>query len=111
MANLIQDLRFAFRLLVRHPAVTIVAIVSLALGVGANTTVFTLVNAILLNPMPVKHISRLVTVGYQRDQERRARATQRGVASQLRGSSVTATATDPLGNSSECSACVTVPLS
>ncbi len=63
MANLIQDLRFAVRLLVRNPAVTIVAILSLALGVGANTTVFTLVNAILLNPMPVKDIDRLVTVG------------------------------------------------
>jgi predicted permease len=63
MANLIQDLRFAFRLLVRNPAVTIVAILSLALGLGANTTVFTLVNAILLNPMPVKNIDRLVTVG------------------------------------------------
>ena len=42
---------------------TIVAVLSLALGVGANTTVFTLVNAILLNPMPVKDIDRLVTVG------------------------------------------------
>jgi predicted permease len=63
MAHLVQDLRFAFRLLVRNPAVTIVAVLSLALGIGANTTVFTLVNAILLHPMQVKDIDRLVTVG------------------------------------------------
>ena len=63
MATLLQDVRFALRLLFRSPAVTIVAALSLALGIGANTTVFTLINAILLNPMPVREISRLVTVG------------------------------------------------
>jgi predicted permease len=63
MALLFQDVRFALRLLVRSPALTTVAILSLALGIGANTTVFTLVNAILLNPMPVQDISRLVMVG------------------------------------------------
>ncbi len=63
MTNLLQDVRFAVRLLVRAPAVTMVAVLSLALGIGANTTVFTLVNAILLNPMRVRDISRLVTVG------------------------------------------------
>ncbi len=63
MANLLQDVKFALRLLVRHPAVTLVAVLSLALGIGANTTVFTLVNAILLNPMQVRDISRLVAVG------------------------------------------------
>ena len=58
-----RDIRFALRLLVRNPAVTLVAVLSLALGIGANTTVFTLVNAILLNPMPVRDVTRLVTVG------------------------------------------------
>ena len=48
MTNLLQDLRFAVRLLIRNRAVTLVAVLSLALGIGANTTVFTLVNAILL---------------------------------------------------------------
>jgi predicted permease len=63
MSHLVQDVRFAWRLLVRHPAVTLVAVVSLALGIGANTTVFTLVNAILLNPMPVRDVSSLVMIG------------------------------------------------
>ena len=62
MANLLQDVRFAFRLLLRHPGVTLVAVASLALGIGANTTVFTLVNAILLQPMPVRDIDRVVMV-------------------------------------------------
>jgi macrolide transport system ATP-binding/permease protein len=62
MATLLQDVRFAIRLLFRAPAVTLVAILSLALGIGANTTVFTLVNAILLNPMRVRDVSRLVAV-------------------------------------------------
>ena len=63
MAALLQDVRFALRLLIRHRAVTLVAVLSLALGIGANTTVFTLVNAILLQPMLVRDIDRLVTVG------------------------------------------------
>ena len=62
MANLLQDVRFAFRLLLRNPGVALVAIVSLALGVGANTTVFTLVNAILLHPLPIRDIDRVVMV-------------------------------------------------
>jgi macrolide transport system ATP-binding/permease protein len=62
MANLLRDVRLALRLLVRTPAMTLVAVLSLALGIGANTTVFTLVNAILLNPMRVRDVSRLVLV-------------------------------------------------
>jgi predicted permease len=62
VANLIQDVRFAFRLLLRHPGVSFVAVLSLALGIGANTTVFTLINAILLQPMPVRDIDRVVLV-------------------------------------------------
>jgi putative ABC transport system permease protein len=62
MATLLQDLKYGARLLLRSPALTIVAALSLALGIGANTTIFTLVNAVLLNPLPVKDVSTLVSV-------------------------------------------------
>jgi predicted permease len=62
MSTLLQDIRYGVRLSLRNPALTVVAVVSLALGIGANTTIFTLVNTVLLNPMPVKDISRLVSV-------------------------------------------------
>ena len=62
MAVLLQDLRYGARLLMRSPAMTAVVVLSLALGIGANTTIFTLVNAVLLNPLPVRDASRLVRV-------------------------------------------------
>ncbi len=62
MALLLQDLRYGARLLMRSPAMTAVVILSLSLGIGANTTIFTLVNAVLLNPLPARDASRLVRV-------------------------------------------------
>ena len=62
MAMFLSDLRSAWRLLLRIPGVALVAIVSLALGIGANTTVFTLVKAVLLQPMPIRDIDRVVVV-------------------------------------------------
>jgi predicted permease len=62
MSILLQDLKYGIRLLVKAPAFTVTAALSLALGIGANTTIFTLVNAVLLNPLPLHEPSRLVSV-------------------------------------------------
>ncbi|HXN51215.1 MAG TPA: ABC transporter permease [Candidatus Acidoferrum sp.] len=62
MQTLWQDIRYAIRMLTKNPGFSAIAILSLALGIGANTTIFTVVNAILLNPLPVKDVSRVVEV-------------------------------------------------
>ena len=62
MSTLLHDLKFGVRLLAKTPAFTVVAALSLALGIGANTTIFTLVNAVLLNPLPVEDPSQLVSI-------------------------------------------------
>src|SRR5207247_9848458 len=59
---MINDLRFAFRMLVKYPAFSIVAFLALVLGIGANTTVFGIVNALLLRPLPVGHSKEVVKV-------------------------------------------------
>jgi predicted permease len=55
-----NDLRFAARMLLKNRGFSAVAVISLALGFGLNTTIFTVVNAVLLNPLPVRDVSRLV---------------------------------------------------
>ena len=62
MQTLWQDVRYAFRMLTKNLGFSAIAVLSLALGIGANTTIFTVVNAILLNPLPVKDVSRVVEV-------------------------------------------------
>jgi predicted permease len=65
MGTLIQDIRYGMRMLLKHPAMTAVAALTLALGIGANTTIFSTVNGILLRPLPVANADRLVVFGGQ----------------------------------------------
>src|SRR5437899_9951492 len=60
MRHLPRDLRYAFRGLARSPLFTLIALVSIALGIGANTAIFTLVDEVLLRVLPVKHPEQLV---------------------------------------------------
>ncbi len=65
METLFQDIRFGVRMLIKSPTVTLVAVLTLALGIGANTAIFSTLNGLLLRPLPVANADRLVVIGGQ----------------------------------------------
>jgi predicted permease len=63
LENLLRDVSFSFRLLRRSPGFTLVALLTLVLGVGANTAIFSLINGLLLRPLAVPHAEELAVIG------------------------------------------------
>ena len=80
----LQDLRYGVRALLQNPTFSIVAVVTLALGIGANTAIFSVVKAVLLNQLPYRNPERLVALGESDDDSKRAETIGYATAYDLR---------------------------
>src|SRR5271154_3497617 len=65
LQNFVRDIRFGFRMLCKSPGVTVVVVIALALGVGANTAIFSVVNGFLLRPLPVPSPEQITVLAIQ----------------------------------------------
>src|ERR1700716_4117960 len=63
LEDFFEDIRYGFRSMLRSPALTVVALLSLALGIGANTAIFSFLDAVMLRSLPVKDPAHLVLLG------------------------------------------------
>src|SRR4030095_10902931 len=75
METILQDVKFGLRMLLKSPSMSIVATIALALGIGANTAIFSVVNAVLLRPLPFPNSESLTSVSKNSEDGRTLRGS------------------------------------